>query len=398
MKKVLLFATALCCMMSAQAQFGTKKSTENQLKSRIKTVQQLNRGTAAFTQKVDSIVMAYGLATVVFEYDNQYNTTKTVMMGPGHSVVTVTEHAYDSQNHRISTITTQLNGRKEKVEYTYNNLGLVEKAIQYEFEEGEWEEDELNVYEYDADGNLVLATTFDQENDVWENDAKTEYTYQNGKVVKEIQYNWLLGEWVEDQSIDYNYDAQGDLVEAIEFDKVGLEWVKDELNKYTYDANHNCTSQTEYDYNGTIEDWEIEGMVEYTFDLSVPSSDIAGLDNFGQGVLGMNNKLLTVDETSYDDGIPQQTINYTLYYSAITGLGENNEALLSVWPNPASETLSLNAEGLQQVEIFSMDGRQAMHIGNGFETVNVSSLAKGCYLLKAIFADGTKAMRKFVKE
>ena len=396
MKKVLLFAVALCLMIPAQAQIGTKKSTESPLKSKIRTVEQLNRGNAVYTQKLDSIVMAYGLSTVVFEYDNQYNTTKTVMTSLGYSVVT--EHAYDSQNHRISTITTRWDGSKEKVEYAYNAQGLVHEVTQYEFEEGEWKEDELHVYEYDADGNLVLDTKFDRENNVWENDNKTEYTYQNGKLIKEMQYDWFLGEWVEKQSIDYNYDAQGDLAEAIVFYKVELEWVKEELTKYTYDANHNCTSQTEYDYNGIIEDWEIESMVEYTFDLSVPSSDIAGLDNFGQGVLGMNNKLLTVDETSYDDGIPQQTINYTLYYSAITGLGENNEALLSVWPNPATESLNLNAEGLQQVEVFSMDGRQVMHLENGFETVNVSTLANGCYLLKATFADGTKAMRKFVKE
>jgi len=35
MKKVLLFGAALCLMISAQAQIGTKKSDENSLKSRL---------------------------------------------------------------------------------------------------------------------------------------------------------------------------------------------------------------------------------------------------------------------------------------------------------------------------------------------------------------------------
>ena len=57
MKKVLLFAVALCFMISAQAQIKTNESTENQLKSKVKRVEQLNRGTEAYTQKLDSMVM-----------------------------------------------------------------------------------------------------------------------------------------------------------------------------------------------------------------------------------------------------------------------------------------------------------------------------------------------------
>ena len=396
MKKVLLFAVALCFMISAQAQTETNKSAENQLKSRIKTVEQLNRGTAVYTQKLDSIIMSYQMLSIpiVFEYDNQFNTKKVVMSGFGIS--TIMEHSYDSQNRRISTVNTYEDGSKDKVEYTYNNQSLVEKATQYEFEEGVWVEDGLNVFEYDANGNMVLVTVFDREDNVWEKDEKTEFTYQNGKLVSEMQYDWLLGEWVEDQSIEYNYDAQGDLVESIEFDLVDLAWLKDNRMEYTYDANHNCTSQAEYDFNNIIGDWEIENKMALTYDLSVPSNTIAGLDFFDDAVITMNNKPLTIEETTYDDEMV--SIFYTLYYSETTGIGEHNENQLAIWPNPVSETLNLNAEGLQQVEIFSMDGRQVMHVENGFETLSVGNLANGCYLLKATFADGSKVMQKFVKE
>lgn len=396
MKKVLLFAVALCFMISAQAQTETNKSAENQLKSRIKTVEQLNRGTAVYTQKLDSIIMSYQMLSIpiVFEYDNQFNTKKVVMSDFGFS--TIMEHSYDSQNRRISTVNTYEDGSKDKVEYTYNNQSLVEKATQYEFEEGVWVEDGLNVFEYDANGNMVLVTVFDREDNVWEKDEKTEFTYQNGKLVSEMQYDWLLGEWVEDQSIEYNYDAQGDLVESIEFDLVDLAWLKDNRMEYTYDANHNCTSQAEYDFNNIIGDWEIENKMALTYDLSVPSNTIAGLDFFDDAVITMNNKPLTIEETTYDDEMV--SIFYTLYYSETTGIGEHNENQLAIWPNPVSETLNLNAEGLQQVEIFSMDGRQVMHVENGFETLSVGNLANGCYLLKATFADGSKVMQKFVKE
>jgi hypothetical protein len=383
-------------VISAQAQTETNKSAENQMKSRIKTVEQLNRGTAVYTQKLDSIIMSYQMLSIpiVFEYDNQFNTKKVVMSGFGIS--TIMEHSYESQNRRISTVNTYEDGSKDKVEYTYNNQSLVEKATQYEFEEGMWIEDGLNVFEYDANGNMVLVTVFDREENVWEKDEKTEFTYQNGKLVRELQYDWLLGEWVEDQSIEYNYDAQGDLVESIEFDLVDLAWLKDNRMEYTYDANHNCTSQAEYDFNNIFGDWEIENKRTLTYDLSVPSNTIAGLDFFDDAVITMNNKPLTIEETTYDDEMA--SIFYTLYYSETTGIGEHNGSQIALWPNPASEILSLNAKGLQKVEIFSMDGRQVMHLENGIETIDVSALAKGCYLLKATFADGSKAVRKFVKE
>lgn len=79
MKKVLLFAVALCFMISAQAQIKTNESTENQLKSKVKRVEQLNRGTEAYTQKLDSMVMESTMTTVSFQYDERYNISKVEM-------------------------------------------------------------------------------------------------------------------------------------------------------------------------------------------------------------------------------------------------------------------------------------------------------------------------------
>ena len=86
------------------------------------------------------------------------------------------------------------------------------------------------------------------------------------------------------------------------------------------------------------------------------------------------------------------------HYSSTIGLNESVGSKLVLWPNPTTGSLSLNGDGLQQVEIFSMDGKQVVHLENGFESINVNALAKGCYVLKATFNDGSKAMQKFVKE
>ena len=397
MKKILIFAAAMCFMISAQAQTKMNELTENQLKSKIKTVEQLNRGTTAYTQKLDSVIMNYGPFNVglIFGYDNLFNTTRVVLFGPGNPAIT--EYTYDNQNHRIGSIITHPNGDQDRTEYTYNSQGLVIKETQYELDNGEWEEDEQIIYEYDANGNLMVVTNYDYDILDWVYDEQTKYTYQNGKLTNELVYDWIIDEWVEDHSTDYLYNAQGDLVETIELD-FDIDWIKDTRTEYTYDDNHNCLSQIVYDYDDDFGDWEIEGTLNLTYDLTVPSNVIAGIENFYNSLPSVNNKILTIEETQYNDGIPTVTIPYTLYYSEATGIGEHNGSQIAIWPNPASETLSLNAEGVQQVEIFTIDGRQVLHLENGFETINVSALAKGCYLLKATLNDGSKAVQKFVKE
>ena len=170
-------------------------------------------------------------------------------------------------------------------------------------------------------------------------------------------------------------------------------WTYSEKTEYSYDINRNCTGRTIYTYIPEMEEWEFEGTTVITYDLSVPVSNTAGIFMVWDDELSIYNKALGW-QLEYED----ETMSVVLFYSNCVGLNETNENQVNIWPNPVSEKLNLNAEGLQQVEIFSMDGRQVMHLENGFETVNVSALATGCYMLKATFADGNKAMRKFVKK
>ena len=161
--------------------------------------------------------------------------------------------------------------------------------------------------------------------------------------------------------------------------------------EYAYDADNNCTDKATYSY--IEEDWVLEYTMFYTYDHAVPVENTAGIFMVWEDELPIYNKVLNW-QVQYDD-VAESTV---LYYSGCVGLAENAENPLTLWPNPAHETLSLNAGGLRQVEIFSMDGRQVMRIENGLETLNVSDLAQGCYLLKATFTDGSKVVRKFVKE
>ena len=398
MKKVLLFAVALCFMISAQAQIKTNESTENQLKSKVKRVEQLNRGTEVYTQKLDSMVMESTMTTVYFQYDERYNISKVEMSLLMGAFTTTIDFFYDDQNRCIRRIETSYDGSIEKDEFSYNNQGWVSEEVNYDNENGVWEEDTKTTYQYDNDGNILVATDLDYEDGVWVNEEKVEFTYQGGKVVKSLEFVWTVNLWIENHLTEYMYDNHGDLVEELYYSKNGEGWTDDDKIVYSYDENHNCVKMVEYDFSWDNQDWEIDNETVITYDLTVPSSAIAGLSYLEGDNVSINNKVMAFEETDYDDGIAQQTLKTVMYYSAASSLGEFNENQLAIWPNPVSETLNLNAEDLQQVEIFSMDGKQVMRLGNGSESINVNALAKGCYLLKATFTDGSQAMQKFVKE
>lgn len=398
MKKVLLFAVALCFMISAQAQIKTNESTENQLKSKVKRVEQLNRGTEVYTQKFDSMVMESTMTTVSFQYDDRYNISKVEMSLLMGMFTTTIDFFYDNQDRCIRRIETSYDGSSEKDEISYTSQGWVSEEVHYENEDGVWEEETKTIYEYDNNGNVKAATELYYEDGVWINEERVEYTYQGGKMVSNLEFYWSVNLWVESHKTEYQYDSHGDLAEECYYNKEGDSWTYNDKIVYSYDENHNCVKMVEYDFSWNTQDWEIENETVISYDLTVSSSVIAGLSYLQGDNVSIHNKVLAFEETDYDDGIAEQTLKSVLYYSAATGLGEYNENQLAIWPNPVSETLNLNAEDLQQVEIFSMDGKQVMRLGNGFESINVNALAKGCYLLKATFNDGSKAMQKFVKE
>jgi hypothetical protein len=87
----------------------------------------------------------------------------------------------------------------------------------------------------------------------------------------------------------------------------------------------------------------------------------------------------------------------TFHYSEITAVEENSENQLCIWPNPVHETLHLNLEDLQQVEIFTLDGKLVL-FSNNTNSICVSGLDEGCYLLKVTQADGSTFFQKFVKK
>ena len=425
MKKLALFAAALCCMVSASAQhLKNEPMAQKSLKDKVLQAEKWNRYENTFGEKLDSIYTEYEKG--ILAYDERFNCTKIDYYANwGTWMLEYSEeYTYDDKD-RVVMIVRKAGEYEEygdKSEYTYNAEGWLMEELEYELEGGEWMLVNKYTYEYDADGHMVLAQGYSYE-DGWLDESKMTFEYDGGLLRNDVFYyydeedgwmpntrndytynvqdlctetlasNWE-GDWVESYKYEYEYDAAGNRLSSTESNRYDMEdWTYSERTEYSYDANRNCIGRSVYSYVPELEQWEFGGANVFVYDLSTPVDNTAGIFMVWNDELPIYNKVLNW-QYEYED----ETYSTQLYYSGCMGLDETAESRLSVWPNPASETLSLNAKGLRQVEIFSMDGKLVKRMENSLETINVSNLAIGCYLLKVTFTDGDTTVRKFVKE
>ena len=81
----------------------------------------------------------------------------------------------------------------------------------------------------------------------------------------------------------------------------------------------------------------------------------------------------------------------------LDGLAEASQTAIQVWPNPTTGTLHVEAEGVDQVEVFNVMG-QLMLQAKATETLDLSGLDNGVYFLMVSDKNGRKSVTKIIKE
>lgn len=400
MKKALLFAVSICCMISAVAQ-----NVNN------------------YIQKLDSV--CYGSAVERLQYDERLNCTqiKYVYDDYGQEEVYSTHNfAYDNENRVVRDEYIEMTGVYNLYENTYNEQGLVAQRIRTMKNYDELLGFYKYTYEYDTEGNLLMTNGFNiNENNEWIESYRNEYHYEDGLLISTKHYR--TGNPMPDQVTNYSYNEQRLCVETTTsqgsdvvaktiytYDELGRKTSETKMSEFDgeleftekmtneYDAEGNCSIYSYYHYipsNGT---WLFSFSFEYVYDFTVPIKDIAGIFTYrDNSVLPSfsepNFKILNYQKTDSDG----HTYIITFHYSEVTGVGENLGYSVLVWPNPAHELLHFDAEDLQQVEFFTIDGKPIMTT-KGSNVVSLNVLAQGCYLLKVTHFDGRVSIQKFVKK
>ncbi|MCF0206664.1 MAG: T9SS type A sorting domain-containing protein [Bacteroidales bacterium] len=106
-------------------------------------------------------------------------------------------------------------------------------------------------------------------------------------------------------------------------------------------------------------------------------------------------KYVAVHYSSYDKiGLYVDNISVT----QATSIESQGETSVSVYPNPTSGILNIEAEGYENIEITNICGQLVRSIScNGNAQVDVTDLSNGTYIVRMSGVDGT-CVRKFVKE
>ena len=84
--------------------------------------------------------------------------------------------------------------------------------------------------------------------------------------------------------------------------------------------------------------------------------------------------------------------------SGETGIPQNDEFGINIYPNPASDAVRINtSDNVQRVEIFNMQGQLVKVETGEVSSISVKDLANGMYTLK-LTTDNGVSMHKFVKQ
>ena len=76
-------------------------------------------------------------------------------------------------------------------------------------------------------------------------------------------------------------------------------------------------------------------------------------------------------------------------------VSENGEEVVSLYPNPVKDRLTVKAENLQSVEVFNLVGQLVMTSDQPI--VNMNDLNQGVYFVR-VMADGNIVTKRVVKQ
>lgn len=166
-----------------------------------------------------------------------------------------TEKTYDDQGNVLTVkVDGMLSGSYETYENTYEDGKLVEVKV---YDEWEQEGQLTGLVRYDAQGNITLRVGYEN-GEEW---SRTEYTYENGKLVKEVDYDDGEVNCV----TDYTYNADGKVTEYSRTYTDG----ETRRSTYSYSEEGNLTGLKRY------EDGQLKGEYTLTYETVTVSKDVA---------------------------------------------------------------------------------------------------------------------------
>ena len=104
------------------------------------------------------------------------------------------------------------------------------------------------------------------------------------------------------------------------------------------------------------------------------------------------------------DGFPSYEARYLVEYDFTTGIEDQANYQLEIFPNPTADRLNINADKLiNRISIYTVNGKQleVVNLQSGQahqKTINLSKYSKGVYLIEVGFEDGGIVIERIIKQ
>lgn len=288
-----------------------------------------------------------------------------------------------------------------KVEYTYDEQGHMLTRINYNRPNATsptavMELVATQYYAYDSDGRVALMEEYWGADKISRN-ASISYTYDSdGRLEKEVftYFNMTNEAFTSDES-RYTYDSEGRLVKKCNLEgdiENGNQLVVRSWVNYVYDEDGNLVER--YKTGATDSPDNKQESVLYTVDNAIPADQVVypvipepyyGSSDWGT----LLYELIMMDDYVFDlDTHESTTLHaWTFDYDQISvpvGIGNVaanfGKSLAGVTVN--GDNLRLHGVlGADNVRIFDLNGRCVKSLGATGNTISLSGLAKGAYVI-----------------
>ena len=302
----------------------------------------------------------------------------------------IISYDYDFNGNVLEMLVTDFDGEEwydmARASFTYDGDQVSEVISQY-FEDGEWVNEEKAVYTYNGDNWTILY--WDWNGTTWSSNELYTYNKSTGSIELLIQY-MQGGAWQNDEQQFFTLDFDEHVTSILVQDWQNNAWVND--NRITYDfANGVFDTKIEELWTGS--GWEATTKYSYTYDNGNAVNGSCKVYDGEAFVPGDGDIEMAYDYSANSLSFYGNEVNMT--YIDITGVNENAQTVnFSVYPTPAENDIQIQAEGFQKAEIFTLTGQMLMESEQN--SVNVSSLASGIYMLKVYDQMGNSATQKLV--
>lgn len=302
------------------------------------------------------------------------------------------------QNFQRSTFTSDAN---DYIQHIQGELWNIENS--------EWNTEGQVFYTITADGYIdtVVNQQWDSATQGWVNSSNTIWAYNsNDQILLTSSQIWTGSAWQNVTKTSYTYNGQSQLASSLQqgWSVATNAWVDNVQTSYTNDSVGNATQSVSQYYNPVLGTWVLSQRHTNTYNTdNTISHNLVEANNSGVWVNSSqtnsfyeNGKITEAITDMWINNVWSPYNRVTYLYNAL-GIKEQNISKVSVYPNPATDKIYVSApETFKSVAVYGIDGKKH-NLEASNNSVDVSSLSAGTYILLAE-TDKETGKVKFIKK